>query len=136
MARDPIHPGAFLADELAELRINATELAHALHIPPNRVYQILNGKPAMAADTALPLGQWLSVSAELWMNGKHYSQLTLPRFVPTTPYEDASDEADSTRRSRFAGVRRQSRRHRYRPRQPIPLPSRASSRPVRAAIGR
>lgn len=68
MARDPIHPGKFLADELAELNMSATELAHTLHVPPNRIYQILNGKRAMTADTALRLSQWLGTSAELWMN--------------------------------------------------------------------
>jgi len=77
MARDPIHPGAFLADELAELNVNATELAHALHVPPNRVYQILNGKRAMTADTALRLGQWLGTSAELWMNLQKMYELRL-----------------------------------------------------------
>ena len=68
MPRDPIHPGKFLADEMAELHINANELAHALHVPPNRIYQILSGKRAMTADTALRLSQWLGTTAELWMN--------------------------------------------------------------------
>jgi addiction module HigA family antidote len=77
VARDPIHPGVFLADELAELRINATELAHALHVPPNRIYQILNGKRAMTADTALRLSQWLGTSAELWMNLQKTYELRL-----------------------------------------------------------
>ena len=40
MAREPIHPGEFLADELAELGISATTLARTLHVPPNRIYQI------------------------------------------------------------------------------------------------
>ena len=65
MTRDPIRPGTFLADELAELHMNGTELAQALHGPPNRIYQILNGKRAMTVDTALRLAQWLGTSAEL-----------------------------------------------------------------------
>jgi len=68
MAREPIHPGMFLADELAELNMSPTELANALHVPPNRIYQILSGKRAMTADTALRLSQWLGTSAEFWLN--------------------------------------------------------------------
>jgi antitoxin HigA-1 len=55
MARDPIHPGKFLADELNALNMTATELAGILHVPPNRIYQILQGKRAITADTALRL---------------------------------------------------------------------------------
>ena len=77
MARDPIHPGKFLADELTELQVSATELAHALHVPPNRIYQILNGKRAMTADTALRLSQWLGTSTELWMNLQKMYELRL-----------------------------------------------------------
>jgi len=47
---------------------DATDLARALHVPPNRIYQILNGKRAMTADTALRLSQWLGTSPELWIN--------------------------------------------------------------------
>jgi addiction module HigA family antidote len=68
MTRTPIHPGAFLADELEALNMTASELADALHVPPNRIYQILSGKRAMTADTALRLSQWLGTSAEFWMN--------------------------------------------------------------------
>jgi len=73
MARDPIHPGKFLADELEALHMSASELATILHVPANRIYQILNGKRALTADTALRLSQWLGTSAELWLNlQKHY----------------------------------------------------------------
>jgi antitoxin HigA-1 len=34
MARDPIHPGKFLVDELNALNMTATELAGILHVPP------------------------------------------------------------------------------------------------------
>jgi addiction module HigA family antidote len=77
MARDPIHPGEFLADELEALDITPTELAHALHVPPNRIYQLLRGKRAMTADTALRLSQWFGTSAELWMNLQKLYELRL-----------------------------------------------------------
>src|SRR5438445_542164 len=77
MPSNPIHPGKFLADELAELNMSATELARALRVPPNRIYQILSGKRAMTADTALRLSQWLGTSAELWMNLQKMYELRL-----------------------------------------------------------
>ena len=77
MARDPIHPGRFLADELEALNMSPTELAHALHVPPNRIYHIIGGKRAMTADTALRLSQWLGTSAEFWMNLQKRYELRL-----------------------------------------------------------
>lgn len=77
MPRDPIHPGQFLADELDALNMTPTEAAHALHVPPNRIYQILSGKRAMTADTALRLSQWLGTSAELWLNLQKLYELRL-----------------------------------------------------------
>src|SRR5256714_12786516 len=64
----PIHPGEILADELAELNISPTELARELHVPANRISQLIAGKRAMTADTALRLEKWLGVSAAFWMN--------------------------------------------------------------------
>lgn len=77
MPRDPIHPGKFLADELDALNMSPTELARILHVPPNRIYQILNGKRSMTADTALRLSQWLGTSAEIWMNLQKLYELRL-----------------------------------------------------------
>lgn len=64
----PIHPGEVLAGELEELNMTAAELARALHVPSHRLYQLIAGKRAMTADTALRLEQWLGVSAGFWMN--------------------------------------------------------------------
>jgi len=77
MARNPIHPGKFLADELEALNMNATQLAETLHVPPNRIYQILQGKRAITADTALRLSQWLGTSAEMWLNLQKLYELRL-----------------------------------------------------------
>ena len=64
----PIHPGEVVADELAELNKSPTELARELHVPANRISQLVAGKRAMTADTALRLERWLGVSAAFWMN--------------------------------------------------------------------
>lgn len=66
--RQPIHPGKFLADELAELDMSAAELARQLRVPENRISQIIAGKRNMTADTALRLGRWFGTGPRLWMN--------------------------------------------------------------------
>ena len=75
--RKPIHPGKFLADELAELGMTQTALATALHVPPNRISMIVAGKRALTADTALRLSQWLGTSAEMWLNLQKIYELRL-----------------------------------------------------------
>ena len=77
MARPAIHPGEVLADELSELGLSAAALARALHVPTNRVTQILNGKRAMTADTALRLGRWLGTGPEVWLNLQKQYELRL-----------------------------------------------------------
>lgn len=79
MARTPIHPGEILADELAELGLSAAELARLLDVPSNRISQILAGKRAITADTALRLARYLGTSAELWMNLQKIWELDLAR---------------------------------------------------------
>jgi antitoxin HigA-1 len=75
----PIHPGEILADELAELNTSAAESARELHVPANRITQLVAGKRAMTADTALRLERWLGVSAAFWMNLQKRYELDLAR---------------------------------------------------------
>jgi antitoxin HigA-1 len=99
MTRPAIHPGEILADELQELGMSAAELARTLHVPTNRITQILNGQRAITADTALRLGQWFGTGPELWLNlqkayelrlaqqqvGKEIQQTIKRRLVPQEP---------------------------------------------------
>ena len=75
----PIHPGEILADELAELDKSPTELARELHVPANRISQLVAGKRAMTADTALRLERWMGVSAAFWMNLQKRYELDIAR---------------------------------------------------------
>lgn len=77
MTRPAIHPGEILADELEELNLSASELARTLHVPTNRITQILNGQRGITADTALRLGQWLGTGPELWLNLQKSYELRL-----------------------------------------------------------
>ena len=75
----PIHPGEILADELAELNTSPTELARKLHVPANRISQLIAGKRSMTADTALRLEKWLGVSAAFWMGLQNTYELDIAR---------------------------------------------------------
>jgi len=89
----PIHPGEILADELEALDMTAAELARELHVPSNRLYQLVTGKRAMTADTALRLEQWLGVEAAFWMNLQKSYELDLAK-------EQIGDEIKRTIRRR------------------------------------
>jgi addiction module HigA family antidote len=68
-----------LADELVELNKTPTELARELYVPANRISQLVAGKRAMTADTALRLERRLGVSAAFWMNLQKRYELDLAR---------------------------------------------------------
>ncbi|MBD2449978.1 HigA family addiction module antidote protein [Nostoc sp. FACHB-152] len=77
MARVPIHPGEILADEIAELGMTASDLARVLHVPKNRITEIINGKRGITADTALRLGQYFGTGGEFWLNLQKNYELRL-----------------------------------------------------------
>ena len=77
MARTPIHPGEILADELVELEISASSLARGIKVPANRITQIIAGKRAISADTALRLGKWFGSGPRLWLNLQQAYELDL-----------------------------------------------------------
>ena len=79
MNRTPIHPGEILADELEEINLTSAELARIINVPANRVTQIIAGKRAITADTALRLGQYFGMSADFWMNLQKMYELDLAR---------------------------------------------------------
>lgn len=64
----PVHPGEILKDELSELGLSANAFAKALGVPANRIVNILLGKRAITADTALRLSLYFGSGPEIWMN--------------------------------------------------------------------
>ena len=63
----PHHPGEVLAHKLESLGVTPTELARQLHVPANRITQIVNGKRGITGDSALRLGHWFGNEPEFWM---------------------------------------------------------------------
>lgn len=65
----PIHPGEILMEEFLEpLGVSQNRLAVSVGVPPRRINEIVHGKRAITADTALRLGQFFGMSAQFWMN--------------------------------------------------------------------
>ena len=63
-----IPPGEILLEEyLKPLGLGQVEAARRLGISLNRLNEIVLGKRAITADTALRLGRFLKTSAQLWM---------------------------------------------------------------------
>ena len=79
MARTPIHPGEILAEELESLNMSAAELGRVLHVPANRITQIIAGRRNITADTAMRLSRYFGTSAEFWMNLQKMYELDLAR---------------------------------------------------------
>jgi addiction module HigA family antidote len=65
----PIHPGEVLDEEfLKPLAITQYRLAKSLRVPPRRINEIVLGKRAISADTALRLGRFFRNSPRFWLN--------------------------------------------------------------------
>ncbi len=67
--RPPTHPGEMLLEEfLAPMGITQRELADAIHVPYQRINEIINGRRGVTPSTALRLARFLGMSADFWMN--------------------------------------------------------------------
>jgi antitoxin HigA-1 len=66
---DPITLGEILYEEFMKpLKLSDNQLARDIDVPPGRISEIINGKRAITADTALRLGKYFGVSPEIWLN--------------------------------------------------------------------
>ena len=63
-----IHPGEVLLEEfLLPMNISQNALASAIGVPPRRINEIVLGKRAITADTALRLAKTFGTSEYFWM---------------------------------------------------------------------
>lgn len=67
--RVPTHPGEMLVEEfLNPMQITQRELADAIHVPYQRVNELVNQKRGVTPSTALRLARFFGVSADFWLN--------------------------------------------------------------------
>ena len=66
---EPIFPGEILREDFLEpLGISINQLSRDISVPPNRISEIVNGKRAITADTALRLERYFGIEAQFWLN--------------------------------------------------------------------
>ncbi len=87
---EPIHPGAHLAEFLEEYGLSQYRLAKEIHVPPRRINEIVKGKRAITADTALRLGRFFGMEAGFWMNLQ-------ARYDMEKAADELADELESVR---------------------------------------
>ena len=63
-----IHPGEVLLEEfLVPMGLSQTRIAREIGVPPRRINEIVHGKRAITADTALRLARFFGTSEAFWM---------------------------------------------------------------------
>ena len=63
------HPGEVLREEfMLHLKISARQLSEAIHVPANRISDLVRERRGMTADTAIRLSRYFCTTADFWMN--------------------------------------------------------------------
>ncbi|MEO7360465.1 MAG: HigA family addiction module antitoxin [Gemmatimonadaceae bacterium] len=66
--REPTHPGEMLLEEfLTPMGLTQRELADGIHVPYQRVNELVNGKRGVTPHTALRLAKFLGTTPDVWM---------------------------------------------------------------------
>jgi addiction module HigA family antidote len=67
--RTPTHPGGMLLEEfLIPMGLTQRELADAIHVPYQKINEIINGRRGITPSTSLRLAKFFGMSADFWMN--------------------------------------------------------------------
>lgn len=65
----PVHPGEILLEEyLVPMGISQYRLAKEITVPARRINEIVHGKRAITADTALRLARFFGTTELFWVN--------------------------------------------------------------------
>ena len=72
----PIHPGEILKTEFLEpMGLSQNKLAKEIGVPPRRINEIIHGKRAITADTALRFSKFFGTTAQFWLNLQAHYEL-------------------------------------------------------------
>ena len=67
--RAPTHPGEMLREEFLEpMNISQRDLANAIHVPYQRINELVNQKRGVTPSTALRLAKFFGMSPDFWLN--------------------------------------------------------------------
>jgi addiction module HigA family antidote len=65
---DPIHPGEILLEEfLKPYKLSQNKLANDIGVSARRINEIIHGKRAITANTALRLARYFKMSPQFWL---------------------------------------------------------------------
>lgn len=64
-----------MEDFIKELGVTQNRVAVAIGVPPRRINEIVHGKRAITADTALRLGRYFGTSAQFWLSLQSFYDL-------------------------------------------------------------
>ena len=71
-----IHPGKVLQEEfLVPLHLSQYRISKDIKVPPRRINEIVHGKRAITADTALRLSKYFGTSPQFWLNLQSHYEL-------------------------------------------------------------
>ena len=92
MPRIRTHPGEVLAEEfMAPMGLSARQLAAALHVPANRISDVIRERRIITADTAIRLGRYFGTDPRFWLNLQIAHDLS--RAANEADYSDVSAHA-------------------------------------------
>lgn len=67
--RELTHPGEMLLEEfLVPMEITQRDLADSIHVPYQRINEIVNQRRGITPSTALRLSKFFGVSEDFWLN--------------------------------------------------------------------
>ena len=67
--REPSHAGEMLLEEfLTPMNLSQRDLAEAIHVPYQRVNELVNRRRGITPSTALRLGKYFGTTPTFWMN--------------------------------------------------------------------
>src|SRR6056297_488553 len=90
--RPPTHPGEMLREEfLLQMSISQKDLAVAIHVPFQRVNELINQKRGVTPSTALRLAKFFGMSADFWLNLQMRWDLYKARQVEEEELESIQD---------------------------------------------
>lgn len=88
----PVHPGeVLLEDFMKPLELSQNALAKAIGVPPRRINQIIHGKRAISADTAIRLGLFFGTSAQVWLGMQKEYELDCIIYAERNSHKNTFD---------------------------------------------
>ena len=101
--RTPTHPGEMLLEEfLIPMDITQRALATAIHVPYQRVNDLVNGRRGITPSSALRLAKFFNNSPDFWMNLQlrwdlYFTKQSETKIIKTIhPYDHQATKRIST----------------------------------------